>query len=144
MKLLTLLFLSACGCQDPNPFPKLPYQDLVVSSIWNDTYNMKSKESSPPIKWIDQKDLNCGGGLAFYIFNPTKLCVYGVTDTVYYVSVVAHPNDFVYHESALAHELAHASLLLRTGNADINHMNFMFMPGGTVDQANAILQNLGY
>lgn len=141
MKKLLFLFLLT-GCHN---FTRIPGQDRAEELVWRDTYGMS--EGPPPIEWVTPPALDCGnrGFWAYLNVSAGYTCLWGIYyEIVDYARVssrtVMTDDPFNISDTAYAHELYHAVLWHRTGNADPDHLNQGWQKGGILDLANQALK----
>ncbi len=138
MRALVLFLAASCGSYDA-----LPRQDEATVIVWQKVYGEQGR--APDVQWIE--DLDCADEKGFIAGRwygepkPSGNCVYGVSWPDWDLVQVAIKARF--SEGAFAHELYHQHLDNLSGFADPKHLDPGFRPGGTVDLANAALNEVG-
>jgi len=139
---LAVLLVASCSPGFRSMFRPAPSPEgskEAVELVWRTVYGRK--EPPPGVFWIGQEELNCRDGKGFRAVTIGNDCVGGVTYVPWAVTV-ALPDNTKIHETALAHELWHAAMML-DGIADPYHKSPGFGPGGMVEQANRALEVAG-
>jgi hypothetical protein len=149
---IVALLLGACGPGIPVDSTPQPNQDKAVGLVWYTLYG--NTRTPPSVSWVHPENFDCyptadGTFLSFYIgqydfsapIRDFNHCVSGVTWLPQYTCWVGI--DQTLHQSALAHELFHASLWSRGGDGDPDHKNSGWAAGGIVELANNALKENG-
>ena len=136
----------------PEPAKK-PNQDRALEVVWREVYGVRDWPF-PRVEWVEGSRLTCKAGKGWQIetvfdhrtgarlTQPAKICIAGLTVNGGLVQVAWYPGA-KFSDTALAHELWHAAMLVRKGAEDPFHRSPAFQPGGEVDRANAALKNAG-
>jgi hypothetical protein len=101
---------------------------------------------TPDIHWYGGDGLTgCDpGAVGWVITGSTPPRCVGGLELEGSVLVADAPDWMLLHDTGLAHELAHMRNWEVTGDDDVGHQSHWFVPGGEVQQATALLAEMGY
>lgn len=137
MRLCLLLAIAGCAnLYGPGEVAWLPGQELANSVVWRD--GLERTDLAPVVLWVRGDALDCTfawGARGFTLF-AIHGCLRGYTPDAgdgWQVSVAIGDGEAV-ADTAVAHEMYHASLLRDGHDQDKGHRGVAWQPGELVEQ----------